>query len=121
MIGRLITALQGTYNAYEIKEASSLYHSGLTFRYPLPEESLLPEVKDKVYPGQLPDDFMAYAKDHYIGNQYIDSVKKLPGFTSEEVSMLDKTGKLDDVNDIAFLTFDDWGTDVLITKLLGVL
>ncbi|HML45339.1 MAG TPA: polysaccharide deacetylase family protein, partial [Clostridia bacterium] len=121
LIGRMLLDLEGTHNAYQIKSPYEIYHSALTFVYPLPKESILPEVRDKIYPGQLPEDFMGYVKKHYIGNPDVNSVDQLPGFTKEEVSMLDKRGKVDFVNDVAFFTFDDWGTDVPITKLLDVL
>ncbi|MEA5014098.1 MAG: polysaccharide deacetylase family protein [Candidatus Limiplasma sp.] len=121
LIGQTLLALEGVYNVYEIKEISKLYHSGWTFLYPLPKESILPEVKDRVHPGQLAGDLMAYAQGHYIGNPSINVGSKLPGFSRAEIRQLDTTGRLDFVQNTVFLTFDDWGTDVHVTKLLNVL
>lgn len=121
LIGKLLLEVEGTYNAYKIKTPYAIFHGEETFIYPLPKESILPEVRDRIHPGQLPEDFMQYVKTHYIGNPDVNSVDQLPGFTKQEIRTLDKKGKVDNVKDVAFFTFDDWGTDVPITKLLDVL
>lgn len=61
-----------------------------------------------------------YIIDHYIGTASVDKSNKLPGFSQNEISKLDKTGRLTD-DKVLFLTFDDWGTEQSINELLYVL
>lgn len=59
---------------------------------------------------------------NYIGNPAIIDSSTLEGFTDEEISKIDKTGKIDTKGEkVLFLTFDDWGYDTNIIPLLNVL
>ncbi|MCX7657859.1 MAG: polysaccharide deacetylase family protein [Oscillospiraceae bacterium] len=59
---------------------------------------------------------------NYIGNPSINDKNTLEGFTDEEISKIDKTGKVDTKGEkVLFLTFDDWGHDTDIIPLLNVL
>lgn len=61
-----------------------------------------------------------WIRDHYIGTRFIDTGKKLPGFSASEVKSLDKSGVF--TNDkVIFLSFDDWGTEQSLNELLYVL
>ena len=91
------------------------------YTYPLPENLILPEVKDKIYPGQLNGNIFENIKNKYIGYKHTSTYKKLPGFTEGEIKQLDKVGTIKNNERAVFLTFDDWGTDRSITKLLDVL
>lgn len=77
---------------------------------------------DKNVLTNLPTDaerFEEIAKRYY-GNIDINAQNKLPGFTQSEINKLDKDGNF--TNDkVLFLTFDDWGTEQSINKLLYVL
>lgn len=57
----------------------------------------------------------------YIGISWVNSRYFLPGFTSAEIRELDTDGLVKNDSNMVFLTFDDWGTDENITKLLDVL
>ena len=59
-------------------------------------------------------------KDHYLGSNFIINQKKMPGFTDEEIQQMNKTGKLTHEK-VIFLTFDDWGSDESVNKILYVL
>ena len=56
--------------------------------------------------------------DHYIGNNSVD----LYGFTDEMKERLDKDGLINTNGEsVVFLSFDDWGSDVIINEILDVL
>lgn len=58
----------------------------------------------------------------YIGNPCITTSKDLIGFSDEEIAQIDKSGKINTNGEkVIFLTFDDWGYDNNITRLLNVL
>lgn len=62
----------------------------------------------------------AYIQRHYLGSNFITSPVKMPGFDYWETNRLDQVGRLTNKK-VLFLTFDDWGTDQSINKLLYVL
>ncbi len=65
---------------------------------------------------------MKVMSEGYIGNPSVVTAGDLPGFTVAEVNKLDKKGLIDTGDDrVIFLSFDDWGTDRSINKLLYVL
>ncbi len=76
-------------------------------------------IKDHGYTeGQL----ISKVYSHYIGNPAISDKATLEGFTDDEISKIDKTGKIDTKGEkVLFLTFDDWGYDTNIIPLLNVL
>lgn len=61
-----------------------------------------------------------YMQQRYLGCPIVDDEGRLPGFSSDEVDALDKTGSITD-DKVLFLTFDDWGTEQSINELLYVL
>jgi len=121
LLEQLILYLNGKFNIYEIKNIDDIFHGDLIFTYPLPKEEILPEVYNKIFPGQLQGDAFTYIQGHYIGNPDVNTTKQLPGFTYQEIRKLDRIGKIEDAGSVAFFTFDDWGTDIPVTKLLDVL
>lgn len=125
ILGELIPALEGTRNAYAVVDVHTLAtNTAHLYTYPLPEEEILPEVRGRIFEGQLTatgDDFVTFASERYLGNPAISDTKRLPGFTRQEIYALDTSGRISGASGVAFLTFDDWGTDVGVTKLLDVL
>ena len=58
----------------------------------------------------------------YIGAPEITRADRMPGFTKKEVALADKTGLVKTAPpQTVFLTFDDWGHDDSINKILYVL
>ena len=58
----------------------------------------------------------------YIGAPEITRADRMPGFTKKEVALADKTGMVKTAPpQTVFLTFDDWGHDDSINKILYVL
>lgn len=122
LLGELLLELQASRNPYRIEDIYLMINDEEhLFEFPLPEERILPEVHNRLFSGQSPADFIEYAQGHYIGNPDINTKNQLPDFSSDEIRKLDKKGRIPNDEKMAFLTFDDWGTDVGITKLLTVL
>lgn len=61
-----------------------------------------------------------YMQKRYLGSRFVTDYKQMPGFSGAQIERLDKSGDLTDQK-VLFLTFDDWGTDQSINKLLYVL
>jgi peptidoglycan/xylan/chitin deacetylase (PgdA/CDA1 family) len=61
--------------------------------------------------------------NNYIGSPSISTAKNLPGFSQDEIDNgINITGKIDTNGEkVIFLTFDDWGSDIIVSKLLSVL
>ncbi|QSX06914.1 polysaccharide deacetylase family protein [Sedimentibacter sp. zth1] len=94
------------------------------YSYPVQEDKILSSLKNTIYPGQLSDkqdDYINKIFKYYIGNPFVKNVNKLPGFNESEIVLLDKTGKIPNDDNTVFLTFDDWGSDIAIDKILSVL
>ncbi len=113
-------------SAYEIKGVNAIINNNdLTYNYPLKESETLNEIEGIIYKGNLDgmseEDKFNYLSQRYIGNPDIVTTREFPGFTDEEVNAFDKTGKIANSDNTVFLTFDDWGTDNYINKLLYVL
>lgn len=111
---------------YALKGVSHLANGAGTYHYPVPDFKVAPEVKNRIFAGHLKNKSVLsqhqYIRSRYIGNPDVSTIKQLPGFAEKELKSLDMTGKINtkDGNAI-FLTFDDWGTDRSINRLLDVL
>ena len=126
VLGELVELMATEKCCYPVVSADELAErTELLYQYPLPEDLILPSVKDKIYPGHLAgmsaDEIFAAIRSSYIGIDWVDSTSFLPGFTDYEARHLDKTGIIKNDQNYVFLTFDDWGTDGTVDKLLSVL
>ncbi|MGL5977752.1 MAG: polysaccharide deacetylase family protein, partial [Erysipelotrichaceae bacterium] len=103
---------QGGYSFTTIKDLNDS-----TMRYQLLDGSVaLPVAFGKA------DTSVQQIQQRYIGNPDIDAGNVLPGFSEEELLGLDTVGKLKlQAQPTMYLTFDDWGSDAAINKLLFVL
>lgn len=110
------------HNGYSFAKLSELVTSEYVFNYPLTNSEILPEVLDKIKKGHLEniEDPIGYISKRYIGSPFAKYTESLPGFEDDEIEVLDKVGRFTDDNTI-FLTFDDWGSDIAINKLLYIL
>ena len=109
-------------NSYGFTTLSELASSEYVYNYPLTNSEILPQVLNKVGKGHLEnvEDPIAYISKRYIGSPFAKYSESLPGFTEDEIEVLDKVGRFTDDKTI-FLSFDDWGSDVAVNKLLYVL
>lgn len=111
---------------YALKGVSRLASGAGTYLYPVPDARIAPEVKNKIFAGQLKNKSVLsqfqYIRSRYIGNPDVSTLKQLPGFAEKELTALDMTGKINTKGaNVVFLTFDDWGTDRSVNRLLDVL
>ena len=123
LLGELVERMATERNVYSLRVAMDiLNNTAYTYTYPVPEEAYLPEVAGKIHSGQLEGkDAFEEIRARYIGISWVNSRYFLPGFTSAEIRELDTDGLVKNDSNMVFLTFDDWGTDENITKLLDVL
>lgn len=110
------------HNGYSFAKLSELVTSEYVFNYPLTNSEILPEVLNKIKKGYLEniEDSIGYISNRYIGSPFAKYTESLPGFEEDEIEVLDNVGRFTDDNTI-FLTFDDWGSDIAINKLLYIL
>lgn len=125
LLPRLLTALQGSRNVYQVTDIYEMAtNQAYLYTYPLTQAQILPEVYDAIHPGQLAggeQSLIDILRTRYIGNPGIRTSKQLPGFNAADRGRIDKIGKVKGATNVVFLSFDDWGTDVGVTKLLNVL
>lgn len=68
--------------------------------------------------GRMQSSFEQMLSGGYIGNPYLD----LSGFSEGELGLIDQTGRINTGGtNTVFLTFDDWGNEETIGKILYVL
>lgn len=123
LLGELVQAVATQRNLYAIRPAMDILNNdAYTYTYPVPAEDYLPETANKIYPGHLAgkDAFEEILK-RYIGISWVDNRFYLPGFYSHEIQQMDISGLVKNDENMVFLTFDDWGTDATVTRLLEVL
>lgn len=106
---------------YQILPLSDMLSSKDRFSYPVAADEMLPSVKGKVRQGSLTGDAFSVIQSRYIGVVWNRNQNFMPGFTKEEIRLLDKTGMIENYDKQVFLTFDGWGTEACITRLLEVL
>ena len=106
---------------YAVKTCRDLLDSPLC--YTLPDNQTQTDValdKNVLTDMESDEERFAYIAEHYVGTPSADTYLELPGFDNSEVQQLDKDGLITDEK-VLFITFDDWGTDQAINKLLYVL
>lgn len=126
VLGELVEKLVAEKCVYPVRPCNALAENrDKLYQYPLPDSQILRSVKDRVYPGHLdgktPEEIYGIIREGYIGIEWIVSTYFLPGFTPQQADQLDKTGIIKNDQNYVFLTFDDWGTDATVERLLQVL
>lgn len=122
LLGQLVQLIATQRNIYSIKPVMAIANNAdYVYQYPLADSDILPEVFDKIYPGQMTGDTDLSIELRYIGTDWVAISQYLPGFSKDEIKRLDKTGLIVNNKNRVFLTFDDWGTDQTITAILDVL
>jgi peptidoglycan/xylan/chitin deacetylase (PgdA/CDA1 family) len=121
LLGDLVEKVAEEQNIYAVRSLPEVItNTDMTYTYPLPDDQILEELLNRIYPGQLEGSAMNAIARRYIGTPWL-SASMLPGFTTEEIRRLDRKGYLPNADDAVFLTFDDWGTDGTIMAILDVL
>ena len=92
------------------------------WNYPVPSRNVLPRLlPTSVSNGKGENNFINELRQRYIGFKWVNEDDRMLGFSPVEAEKMDKTGRIHTHDNVVFLTFDDWGTDVPINKLLYVL
>lgn len=121
LLGDLARLIHRGRNIYALRSAAKMMKSELCYAYPLSDDAVLPAVRGRIFPGQLQGGLMKAMRERYIGSHWVNTTGMLPGFIRSEIAAIDKKGEIPNDSDMVFLSFDDWGTDGTITKLLDVL
>ncbi len=110
--------------AYSCKGVGEVYDNA-QYRYSYPVD--MAKVPENLRPENKPlhvDDknFHEVMKGHYIGAPGVGVYDRAYEFKKADFQLMDTTGVIKTVSDnTIFLTFDDWGTDHSISRLLYVL
>lgn len=126
LLAGLLNALIETNCVYPVESAAKMAaDTGEMYQWPLPAEQILPEVRDRIHPGYLAgmsdEEIMGIVSKGYLGIDWVNSRRFLPGFEVSEIRKMDKRGLIPNEENKVFLTFDDWGTDGTVDRLLQVL
>ena len=91
--------------------------------FPVPASQYLPSVKnqEKILATDSEKDLVKVMQERYIGARDVDEEDRVLGFKKKDIRKFDTSGKIRTTDPVVFITFDDWGTDVPINKLLYVL
>lgn len=108
---------------YVIKPVGEiLSNQSYTYRYPVSLTRIPPSLRlDAPRPKIDSKNFLAETSKRYIGHPDVTPDDRMLGFSKMEARRLDTTGIIHTERNEIFLTFDDWGTDAAINKLLYVL
>lgn len=111
-------------SAYAVLSLGDIWsHADMRWTYPV-DESCIPEAlkPDTIAVPVTKKNFTQTFLARYIGAPEVDAEDRMYGFGQGLIAAADKTGVIKTVHDnTVFLTFDDWGTDESINKLLYVL
>lgn len=111
-------------SAYRVESlADVLADREHSYEFPVAREKLPRQMLSEPYKHKLePRDFQEEFFRRYIGAPGVSEDDRMLKFTRREMQLADKSGVVKTVADnTVFLTFDDWGHDESINKLLYVL
>ena len=108
---------------YTIKPVGEiLKNTRFIYKYPAEPQKIPPFLKnDRPRLAIDEHNFLAEASKRYIGNGDVNYEDRMLGFSKMEARRLDKNGFIHTEDNVIFITFDDWGTDAAINKILYVL
>lgn len=110
-------------SAYKLKTVGSiLSDKAKRWTYPVPEDKYLPITeRQPVLASDSLADLLTAMHQRYIGAMDVDAEDRVIGFKNDDIAKFDMTGRIHTDDSVIFITFDDWGTDESINKLLYVL
>ena len=104
-----------------VTSASDMLSSNQRFVYPISSSDVIASVRGRIHQGELTGDTFSVISSRYIGSSWLKGTGFLPGFTDEEARVLDKKGIYpNDYNEV-YLTFDGWGSEHTIARILEIL
>lgn len=111
------------YSQYTIKPVGEiLNNTKFIYQYPVDPKNIPVRLRNDFHRLTIDQhNFLDEASKRYIGHEYVDYEDRTLGFSKMEIRHLDKSGLVQTEDNVIFLTFDDWGTDAAINKILYVL
>lgn len=108
---------------YTIESIGKVFSNrAFRYEYPVNLENVPEQLRSENKPVHVNlDDFKAQVVKRYIGSPEVDEDDRVLGFGHREIRRLDSNGTVRTDAPVIFLTFDDWGTDAAVNKLLYVL
>jgi len=108
---------------YSIKPIGDLLNNKtFVYQYPVDMEKVPSRLRaDKLETPIDSQNFLSETSKRYIGHENVNIEDRMIGFSKMEDRRLDKSGLVATEDNVIFLTFDDWGSDAAINKLLYVL
>ena len=110
-------------SSYSLKTVGAILHNtNYTYAYPVLEENMPQKLRSEYRDFKVSNDnLIELINKRFIGKGGSNSVDKAPGFSRQEIKRLDAAGLVHTNDNVVFITFDDWGGDDAINKLLYVL
>jgi len=108
---------------YVIKPVGKiLNNSKFIYQYPVDSKNVPEHLRNNSSRLNIDEhDFLAEVSKRYIGSEGINEDDRMAGFSKMEIRRLDQSGCVHTDDKVIFITFDDWGSDAAIQKLLYVL
>lgn len=108
---------------YIIKPVSQvLFNEKYTWKYPIDEKDIIKSLAVDGPTFKFDDStLMNEIVKRNIGTPTVTIDNRMVGFTSKDAKEIDYSGKVKTHDNAVFFTFDDWGTDAAVNKLLYVL
>ncbi|AJQ26840.1 polysaccharide deacetylase family protein [Pelosinus fermentans] len=108
---------------YTIKPVGEiLNNTRFIYRYPVDLATVPAHLKNDGSEQMIDThNFLAEASKRYIGNRDVNDNNNMLGFSKMDTRRLDKSGLIHTKDNVIFITFDDWGTDASVNKILYVL
>ena len=110
-------------SAYSLKTVREILHNDrYTYQYPVTEEKVPQYLRSDYRSFEVNDkNLIDLINKRFIGKGGSNDIDKAPGFTRQEIKRLDAAGIVHTNDNVIFITFDDWGGDDAINKLLYIL
>jgi len=108
---------------YTIKPIGEiLNNTRFIYRYPVDLANVPAHLKNNESKQVIDThNFLSEASKRYIGNGDVNDSNNMLGFSKMDTRRLDKSGLIHTKDNVIFVTFDDWGTDASVNKILYVL
>ena len=108
---------------YKIKPVGELLgHTGFTYQYPADPQAVPVQLRSGSPRLKITQhNFMDEVSKRYIGHKNVNYEDRMLGFSKMDTRRMDMSGLIHTEDNVIFLTFDDWGTDAAVNKLLYVL
>ena len=110
-------------SAYKLKPIGEILgNTKYLYQFPVDPKQILPQLQsEKSGCNGEQRSFLDKVYNCYIGNFAVNEEERLLNFSRMEARRIDRSGTIRTTAPEIFLTFDDWGTDEPINKLLYVL